>query len=62
MPSEMSSPLFTLSNPAGLYDPTDNAYSHIAQVPFNARIVHHAGQGPVSFRSVSNVHRSNQHH
>jgi hypothetical protein len=47
MPSEMPSPLFTLSNPAGLYDPTDNAYSHIAQVPFNVRIVHHAGQGPV---------------
>lgn len=49
MPSEMSSPLFTLftlSNPAGLYDPTDNAYSHIAQVPFNARTVHLAGQGP----------------
>ncbi|WP_256574292.1 RidA family protein [Pseudomonas sp. M30-35] len=45
MPSDMSSSVFTLSNPAGLYDPTDNAYSHVAQVPLNARIVHLAGQG-----------------
>jgi enamine deaminase RidA (YjgF/YER057c/UK114 family) len=45
MPSDMSSPVFTLSNPAGLHDPTDNAYSHVAQVPLNARIVHLAGQG-----------------
>ncbi|MHC8306381.1 RidA family protein [Pseudomonas sp. PB3P13] len=45
MPSDMSSPAFTLSNPAGLYDPTDNAYSHVAQVTLNARIVHLAGQG-----------------
>ncbi|MBD8826094.1 RidA family protein [Pseudomonas sp. CFBP 13602] len=41
----MFSPAFTLSNPAGLYDPTDNAYSHVAQVPLKSRIVHLAGQG-----------------
>lgn len=45
MLAAMSSPAFTLSNPAGLYDPTDNAYSHVAQVSLNARIVHLAGQG-----------------
>ena len=35
---------FTLSNPDGLYDPSPNAYSHIAVVPEGKRLVFVAGQ------------------
>ncbi len=35
---------FVLNNPKGLYDPSANAYSHIAVVPGNARLVFIAGQ------------------
>lgn len=35
---------FVLDNPDGLYDPSANAYSHIAVVPGNARLVFIAGQ------------------
>ena len=35
---------FTLSNPDGLYDPSSNAYSHIAVVPEGKRLVFVAGQ------------------
>jgi len=35
----------TLSNPPGLYDPTANGYSHVAQVAAGARLVFIAGQG-----------------
>ncbi|KQB53521.1 hypothetical protein AQS70_01875 [Pseudomonas endophytica] len=35
----------TLSNPAGLYDPSPNGYSHVAQVAAGARLVFIAGQG-----------------
>ncbi|NBF10012.1 RidA family protein [Pseudomonas sp. Fl4BN1] len=34
-----------LSNPAGLYDPSANGYSHVAQVAAGARLVFIAGQG-----------------
>lgn len=36
---------FALSNPAGLYDPAPNGYSHLAQVEPGARWVLVAGQG-----------------
>ena len=35
---------FTLSNLEGLYDPSANAYSHLAVVPEGARLVFIAGQ------------------
>ncbi len=35
---------FTLSNPEGLYDPSANAYSHLAVVPEGVRLVFVAGQ------------------
>ena len=35
---------FELNNPNGLYDPSANAYSHVAIVPGNARLVFIAGQ------------------
>jgi enamine deaminase RidA (YjgF/YER057c/UK114 family) len=35
----------TLSNPAGLYDPAPNGYSHVALAAAGARLVHIAGQG-----------------
>jgi enamine deaminase RidA (YjgF/YER057c/UK114 family) len=43
----MSTPshTLTLSNPSGLYDPTANGYSHVAQVAASARLVFIAGQG-----------------
>lgn len=37
--------LFTLSNPQGLYDPSPNGYSHVAQVMPQARLLFIAGQG-----------------
>ena len=36
---------FQLINPAGLYDPAPNGYSHIASVSAGARLVFIAGQG-----------------
>lgn len=36
---------FALSNPAGLYDPSANGYSHLAVLAAGARIVCVAGQG-----------------
>lgn len=38
-------PLLTLTNPAGLYDPAPNGYSHVASVAPGGRIVFLAGQG-----------------
>jgi len=38
-------PAFELSNPPGLYDPSTNAYSHVAEVIAQARLVILAGQG-----------------
>ncbi|VVO39024.1 RidA family protein [Pseudomonas fluorescens] len=38
-------PTLQLSNPPGLYDPTANGYSHVAQVAAGARWVFIAGQG-----------------
>lgn len=38
-------PTLQLSNPPGLYDPTANGYSHVAQVAVGARLVFIAGQG-----------------
>jgi len=35
----------TVSNPPGLYDPSNFGYSHVAQVAPNARLVFIAGQG-----------------
>ena len=42
--SNRSRPL-TLINPAGLYDPTANGYSHVASIAAGNRMVHVAGQG-----------------
>ncbi|MEO4048770.1 RidA family protein [Pseudomonas sp. CAU 1711] len=41
----MNKPVFTLNNPAGLYDPTANGYSHVASVAAGARLLFIAGQG-----------------
>lgn len=41
----MNAPVFTLENPAGLYDPAPNGYSHLARVGAGARWVVVAGQG-----------------
>ncbi|WP_338744176.1 RidA family protein [Pseudomonas putida] len=36
---------FQLSNPEGLYDPSGNAYSHVAEVRAYSRLLFIAGQG-----------------
>ena len=36
---------FQLSNPQGLYDPSGNAYSHVAEVHADSRLLFIAGQG-----------------
>ncbi|CAI3801604.1 hypothetical protein GLGCALEP_02900 [Pseudomonas sp. MM221] len=36
---------FQLSNPEGLYDPSGNAYSHVAEVRTGSRLLYIAGQG-----------------
>ena len=36
---------FELSNPEGLYDPSTNAYSHVAEISPLARLLYIAGQG-----------------
>ncbi|MEG5265554.1 RidA family protein [Pseudomonas sp. JDS28PS106] len=36
---------FDLINPAGLYDPSPNGYSHVAQVASGTRLLFMAGQG-----------------
>ena len=36
---------FQLSNPQGLYDPSGNAYSHVAEVAAGSRLLFIAGQG-----------------
>ncbi|MFZ5937752.1 hypothetical protein BGP84_15865 [Pseudomonas putida] len=36
---------FQLSNPQGLYDPSANAYSHVAEVTAGSRLLFIAGQG-----------------
>ncbi|MBK4996071.1 RidA family protein [Pseudomonas sp. S37] len=36
---------FQLSNPEGLYDPSGNAYSHVAEVRAGSRLLYIAGQG-----------------
>lgn len=41
----MNASVFTLDNPAGLYDPAPNGYSHLARVAAGARWVLVAGQG-----------------
>ncbi|MGV6393687.1 RidA family protein [Pseudomonas caspiana] len=38
-------PAFELSNPQGLYDPSQNGYSHIAELQPQARLLYIAGQG-----------------
>jgi enamine deaminase RidA (YjgF/YER057c/UK114 family) len=40
-----AAPPLTLMNPAGLYDPTPNGYSHVAQVAPGTRLIYIAGQG-----------------
>jgi enamine deaminase RidA (YjgF/YER057c/UK114 family) len=45
MPASSNAPALTLTNPAGLYDPSANGYSHLAQVPGGSRLVFIAGQG-----------------
>jgi hypothetical protein len=41
----MNDNALTLLNPAGLYDPAPNGYSHVALVAAGARLVYIAGQG-----------------
>ncbi|MHC6225055.1 RidA family protein [Pseudomonas sp. X10] len=36
---------FVLSNPEGLYDPSGNGYSHVAEVRAGMRLLYIAGQG-----------------
>lgn len=36
---------FQLGNPEGLYDPSGNAYSHVAEVRAGSRLLFIAGQG-----------------
>lgn len=43
--SAQISPIVTLSNPAGLYDPAPNGYSHLARVEGAKRWLLVAGQG-----------------
>jgi enamine deaminase RidA (YjgF/YER057c/UK114 family) len=43
--AKQQAPTLQLSNPPGLYDPTANGYSHVAQVAAGARLVFIAGQG-----------------
>ncbi|AIR90608.1 RidA family protein [Pseudomonas cremoricolorata] len=43
--SEDSRPVFELSNPPGLYDPSNNGYSHVAVVPAATKLLFIAGQG-----------------
>ncbi|WP_148864937.1 RidA family protein [Marinobacter fonticola] len=35
----------TLANPEGLYDPSENGYSHVAVVAPDSRLIYIAGQG-----------------
>lgn len=42
---DLSHGLLDLFNPAGLYDPSANGYSHVAVVRLPARVIHIAGQG-----------------
>ncbi|MCM5682184.1 RidA family protein [Schlegelella sp. S2-27] len=44
-PVNPARPAFTLTNPAGLYDPAPNGYSHVALLQPGARLVFVAGQG-----------------
>jgi enamine deaminase RidA (YjgF/YER057c/UK114 family) len=41
----MSSPALEFINPAGLYDPAPNGYSHLAVASLPARLIFVAGQG-----------------
>lgn len=43
-PSEQTS-AFTLHNPTGLYDPSQNGYSHTAAINADAQLIFLAGQG-----------------
>jgi len=45
MDTRHATPAFELHNPAGLYDPAPNGYSHVASVAPGARWVLVAGQG-----------------
>ncbi|MCI8209745.1 hypothetical protein AUC61_09370 [Pseudomonas sp. S25] len=38
-------PAFDLTNPPGLYDPSSNGYSHVAQLQPQAQLLYIAGQG-----------------
>lgn len=42
---DAKTPALTLLNPAGLYDPAPNGYSHVAVVAAGSRLVYIAGQG-----------------
>ncbi|MBA1201421.1 RidA family protein [Pseudomonas capeferrum] len=45
MPQSHPAPAFQLSNPPGLYDPSVNGYSHVAELEPGARLLFIAGQG-----------------
>ncbi|HZH52353.1 MAG TPA: RidA family protein [Microvirga sp.] len=43
--AETATPAFLLINPAGLYDPAPNGYSHVAKLQSGARLAFISGQG-----------------
>lgn len=45
MSNSSNFPAFELSNPQGLYDPSQNGYSHVAELQPQARLLYIAGQG-----------------
>lgn len=51
---------FHLSNPEGLYDPSANAYSHVAEVRAGSRLLYIAGQGGEDGRGELSAHFDEQ--
>lgn len=45
MADDTTGPVISMSNPAGLFDPTPYAFSHVAEVRAGARLIFLAGQG-----------------
>lgn len=45
MTESIRATVFQLSNPQGLYDPSPNGYSHVAELQPHARLLFVAGQG-----------------
>lgn len=58
--SNNNAPPFKFINPSTLYNPTKNAYSHIAVVENYKRIIHISGQGGENIHSVLSDHFEDQ--